>query len=300
MSSIQSRIAEIFLHLQFSNWSEGTIAQQRTRQEKTAQYMPVPRQVKCRAAEVNGVAAEWIEAPNPGPGVILYFHGGAYNLGSVNVNRELIARLAVATRSRALAINYRLAPENPFPAALEDAVSAYRWLLEQGSDSSQIIFAGDSAGGGLAIASLVAIRDSGTPLPAGAICISPWVDLALSGESIQVKSAVDPILNHTSLVQYAKEYAGDVPLTSPLISPLYADLENLPPLLIQVGTNEILLDDAKRIADKARQAGVEVTLEIWEGLFHVFHLFGFLPETQKATQQIVDFLSRTIHWKFGQ
>jgi acetyl esterase/lipase len=202
----------------------------------------------------------------------------------------MVARLAVAAGIKALVINYRLAPEHPFPAALEDTIAAYGWLLAKGYDPLSIAIAGDSAGGGLAIAALVAVRDAGEALPAAAVCISPWVNLALSGDSIHQNASSDQILDRQSLAKYAGYYAGEHELTSPLISPLYANLEGLPPLLIQVGTHEILLDDATRLAENARQAGVDVTLETWDGMFHVFQIIPFVPETQQSIAHIAGFV----------
>ena len=292
--SLQAKIVRELLRFQFSGWSKGPIADQRARQERSSRFNRLPADVRCRQVSVNEIAAEWIEMPPAELGVILYLHGGAYALGSINSHREWIARLANATHTRALAINYRLAPEHPFPAALEDAISAYRWLLDQGFDPARIIIAGDSAGGGLALATLLALRDAGAPLPTGAICISPWTDLALTGASSLTKAKVDPILDLDSLRMYAAYYAGSHDFTSPLLSPLYADLTGLPPLLTQVGTDEILLDDARRLAEHARDAGVEVTLEVWDEMFHVFQLFSFLPETRKAVGRIARFVSQTL------
>ncbi len=290
MTSIQAKISKKLLRRFFSGWSQGTIAEQRAIQEKRTRFARLPAQVECQPLTVNGIPAEWISLPSATAGVMLYLHGGAYCLGSVNASRDLIARLVAATKYKTLAIDYCLAPEHPFPAALEDALSAYSWLLEQGIDPARIIFAGDSAGGGLAIATLVALRDAGRPLPAGAICISPWTDLALTGDSIGRKAAVDPILDAASLARYARDYAGNAPLTAPLISPLYADLSGLPPLLIQAGMDEILLDDATRLAEGARKVGVGVTLETWVGLYHVFPMVPFLPETTQALVQAARFV----------
>jgi monoterpene epsilon-lactone hydrolase len=290
--SLQAKIVKKVLRLQFSGWSEGPIEEQRARQEKSVRFARLPKGIHCWPICANGVSAEWIEAPDADLGVILYLHGGAYALGSINVHRELVARLAHSTRMRALAINYRLAPEHPYPAALSDATTAYLWLLNEGVHPSKIIIAGDSAGGGLALATLVGLRDAGESLPAGAVCISPWTDLALTGTSIQNKAKADPILAPDDLEMYARYYAGEHELSSPLISPFYADLKDLPPLLIQVGADEILLDDAVRCADKAREAGVDVTLEIWNEMFHVFQMIWFLAETKEAVGHIAEFVSR--------
>jgi acetyl esterase/lipase len=292
--SIRNKIIKKLVSFQMSGWSEGTIEEQRARQERRSKYAKLPADIHVQPINADGVPAEWINAPTPDLGVFLYLHGGAYVLGSINVHREFIARLARSTKMRCLAINYRLAPEHPFPAALEDATAAYHWLLTQGIDPSQIIIAGDSAGGGLTLGLLVNLRDAGMQLPAGGVCISPWTDLALTGASIQSKTKVDPILDSDSLQMYARYYAGENELTSPLISPLYANLEGLPPLLIQVGADEILLDDATRLSEKARSAGVDVTVEIWDEMFHVFHLIPFLPETKKAVGGIAEFVSQNL------
>lgn len=280
------------LRAQFSGWSEGPISEQRARQEKTARIFRLPKQIQCQKVIAHGVPSEWIKSPDSSSGIILYVHGGAYVLGSVNSHRELIARLVMASKCNSLAINYRLAPENPFPAALEDMIAAYRWLLEEGIDASRIVFAGDSAGGGLAIAALIALRDAGIPLPAGAVCLSPWLDLALSGRSIANNAKLDPILSSKILEGYANYYTGTQETTHPLISPLYADLKGLPPISIHVGTNEILLDDSIRFSKQAQQAGVDINLEIWDEMFHVFQLFSFLPKTPKCMEQISAFISR--------
>jgi acetyl esterase/lipase len=292
--SLRATIVKRLIGLQLSGWSEGTVEEQRANLSKVSRYARVPADVRCQRVSAQGVAAEWIEAPDAGEGVLLYLHGGAYALGSIDSHRELVARLARAARVRGLAIDYRLAPEHPFPAALDDAASAYRWLLAQGFDPSRIIVAGDSAGGGLALATLVALRDAGQRLPAGAVCLSPWTDLALSGESIQGKAHLDPLLSPESTERYARWYARDHERTHPLISPLYADLKGLPPLLIQAATDEILLDDGTRFAEAARRAGVEVTLSIWDGMFHVFQIVSFLPETKEAVAQIAHFSAQVL------
>ena len=268
--------------------------EQRAWHAESAKYTRLPADVRYQHVSADGMPAEWIETPGADRGVILYLHGGAYALGRIATYREFVARLARATRMRGLAIDYRLAPEHPFPAALEDATAAYGWLLTQGHDPAQIIIGGDSAGGGLVLAALVALRDAGKPLPAGAVCISPWTDLALSGASVRSKARVDPMLDPDKLEMYASYYAGAHELTTPLVSPLYADLKGLPSLLIQVGTDEILLDDATRCAERAREDGVDVTLEIWDGMFHVFQVISFLPETKRAVGHIAEFVSQNL------
>ncbi|MBN1937079.1 MAG: alpha/beta hydrolase [Anaerolineae bacterium] len=292
--SLRTRIINKLVAWQMSGWSKGTIEAQRARQESALRYVRLPADVRCRPVSAEGVPAEWIEASGAGAGVLLYLHGGAFCLGSIASSREWVARLARATRMRALAIDYRLAPEHPYPAALDDATTAYLWLLKAGVEPSQIILVGDSAGGGLVLSTLVALRDAGRPLPAGAVCISPWTDLALTGGSIQDKARIDPILSPTDLDTYAGYYVGEYGRTEPLLSPLYADLQGLPPLLIQVGTNETLFDDAVRCADRARSIGVDVTLEIWAEMFHVFQMFPFLTETKRAVTSIADWAATAV------
>jgi acetyl esterase/lipase len=264
-------------------------------QERRAGYARLPAQLLCQPVNADRVPAQWIRWPGGSDRVLLYLHGGAYCLGSVHTHRELMGRMAQATGCRVLALDYRLAPEHPFPAGLEDLLAAYGWLLAQGIDPAQIFLAGDSAGGGLTVAGLLALRDAGMPLPGGGICLSPWVDLTLSGASIQERAKADPILDPASLARYAAAYAGETPLTAPLLSPLYAALHGLPPLLIQVGADEILLDDALGLARKAREAGVDVTLQVWPGLFHVFQTVAFLPETRQALEGAARFVERLGH-----
>jgi acetyl esterase/lipase len=292
--SVRTRLLRKLVVWRMSGWSEGTIQAQRARQERASRYTPLPADVCCRPVSVAGMPAEWIEAPGADSGALLYLHGGAFALGSIAVYREWVARLARATKTRALLVGYRLAPEHPYPAALDDATAAYLWLLQEGVAASKILFAGDSAGGGLALSTLVGLRDAGQPLPAGAVCISPWTDLALTGASIRDQAPADPILSPEQLETYAGYYAGSLERTEPLLSPLYADLQGLPPLLIQVGENEILLDDAVRCAARARAAGVEVALETWEGMFHGFYMLPFLAETKRALFSIAAFVSRRL------
>jgi acetyl esterase/lipase len=290
--SLRTRIIRALLRRRFSSLAEGTIAQRRAQQARSNRFARLPAGSCHRSVSAGGVPAEWIEGPGPVSGVILYLHGGGYVMGSIDTHRAWIARLAQATQMRALAIDYRLAPEHPFPAALEDATTVAAWLLDQREAPGRLIIAGDSAGGGLALATLVALRDAGMPGLAGAVCLSPWTDLTLAGASIQHNARLDPILDAGSLRQYAGMYAGSRPLTDPLISPLYADLTGLPPLLIQAAADEILADDAARFAKKARAAGVEVSLTLQKDAFHVYQLAWPLPEARQALTQIAGFVTR--------
>jgi epsilon-lactone hydrolase len=239
-----------------------------------------------------GVPAEWISTPGAAADrVVLYLHGGGYVLGSVNTHRDMIARLSRAANARVLALNYRLAPESPFPAAVEDGTAAYRWLLSQGVKPNRVVVAGDSAGGGLTVATLVSIRDAKMPSPAAGVCLSPWVDMEGTGESMTTKAKIDPMVQKEGLLGMAALYLGGKDPRSPLAAPLYADLKGLPPLLIHVGEAETLLDDATRLTERAKAAGVKVTLEVWPDMVHVWHLFAsVLPEGQQAIEGIGKFV----------
>ncbi len=267
------------------------LLEMRAMYETLAAAATVPSETRCEPFDLDGMSAEWISGEDAlEDSATLYLHGGGYVLGSINTHRLLISRISQATKTRALAINYRLAPEDPFPAAVDDAVRAYHWLLEQGIPASRILIAGDSAGGGLTLGTLVALRNSAVTLPAAAACISPWADLRCTAQTMHSKAAVDPLVSQAMLAQMAQAYLGASGLEEPLGSPLLADLKDLPPLLIQVGTSEVLLDDSVELEANARKAGVDVTLEIWEEMFHVWHAFaGMLPEGQEAIDHIGEF-----------
>jgi monoterpene epsilon-lactone hydrolase len=257
-------------------------------------YAQFPAIEDARVDRVNagGVPALWIATPqSSAERVILYLHGGGYALGSARAYQEVTTRIARAARAQVVVLDYRLAPENRFPAAVEDATAAYRWLLSRGVAPASIAIAGDSAGGGLTLATMLALRYASEPLPAAAVCISPWIDLELAGETIETKAAADPLVTREGLEQFVEWYLAGQDPRLPLASPLHADLHGLPPLLIQVGTAEILLDDARRIARRAREAGVVVTLEEFEEMPHVWHVFAsFLPEGQRAIDALGAFV----------
>jgi epsilon-lactone hydrolase len=269
---------------------DATIERMRGGMEKISER--VAGDVKCEAVNANGIAAEWIVPPGAASDrVILYLHGGGYIMGSINTHRATVARIARAAQARGFAIDYRVAPEHPFPAAVEDAAAAYRWLLAQGYQPSRIVIAGDSAGGGLVLAALLSLRDSGAPMPAAAVPISPWTDMEGTGASVKTNAARDPMVTIDGLNSMAKLYVGQQDPKHPLASPLYGDFRGLPPLLIQVGAAEILLDDSTRVADRAKAAGVQVELEAWDDMFHVWHAFAkILPEGQQAIDRIGQFV----------
>ena len=253
---------------------------------------PVPDDVLVTDVTAGGVPAHWLTAPGTDPGrVLLFLHGGGFELGSVRSDGELAARLGRAAGMRVLFPEYRLAPEHPFPAAVEDVLAAWRWLrADQGVSASSIAVAGDSAGGGLAVALLVATRDAGEELPAAAVLMSPTVDLTSSGASMTERADQDPISTPAMLRQFAADYLAGADPKTPLASPLFASLTGLPPLLIQVGTADLLLSDSERLATAATHAGVDVTLQIGEGLPHVYQLLLGTPEAAQATEQIGKFL----------
>jgi epsilon-lactone hydrolase len=262
--------------------------------EAMASLLPVAADVRREPITAGGIPAEWVAAPGAvAERVVLYLHGGGYVVGSINTHRDLASRISRAAGARSLVIDYRLAPEHPHPAALDDAVAAYRWLLSTGINPGRLVIAGDSAGGGLTVATLVALRDAGLPLPAAAVCLSPWVDLEGIGESMTTKASSDPMIHVDGLRKMAAAYLGGQDPRTPLAAPLYANLSGLPPLLIQVGTAETLLDDSTRLAERARKAGVDVTLEPWEDMIHVWHFFAMmLPEARQAIDRVGEFVAK--------
>lgn len=248
--------------------------------------------IQCEAVSAGGVPAEWIAPQGRQPtGVVLYLHGGSFTSGSITSHRALAGNVALASASRSLLIDYRLAPEHPFPAALEDACAAYEWLLSQGNAPDQIVLAGDSAGGTLALALLVYLRDRDRPLPAAAVCLSPGPDLTFSGESWVFNARKDVLIDEREVRQAVALYLNGADPRAPLASPYFADLAGLPPLLIQVGAHEVFLSDASRFAEKAGQAGVAVTLEVWPGMQHVWQFAAkLLPEGRSAICRIGRFV----------
>jgi monoterpene epsilon-lactone hydrolase len=257
---------------------------------------PVPDDVLVTEVTAGGVPAHWLAAPGTDTGrVLLFLHGGGYELGSVRSDGELAARLGRASGMRVLFPEYRLAPEHPFPAAIDDVVAAWRWLRTgQGLSVPSIAVAGDSAGGGLAVALLVAARDAGEALPAAAALMSPTVDLTSSWASMTERAGQDPVSTPAMLRQFAADYLAGADPKTPLASPLFASLAGLPPLLIQVGTADLLLSDSERLATAAAEAGTDVTLQIGEGLPHVYQLLLGTPEAAQATEQIGKFLQARV------
>jgi epsilon-lactone hydrolase len=261
----------------------------------TAQ-LPVPEGARFAGEDLGGLPATWVHGPGAQDKyTLLYFHGGGYVIGSARTHAPLVARLSEASGARCLVPDYRLAPEHPFPAAVEDAVAAYRWLLGHGVDHKRIAVAGDSAGGGLVVAALVAARDANLPMPAAALAISPWADLTCDAPTMRTKAGADPVITKAGALLFAHIYLNGADMKEPLASPLYADLSELPPTMVQAGEKEVLLDDAARLARRLRGDGVDVRFEQWDGMVHVWHLFAHrLEEGRQALKGAAAFL--TSHW----
>ena len=272
------------------------VAEIRARFEKMGEFLGGAPDGKCEKVDAGGVPAEWVTAPGCDPmRAVLYLHGGGYVIGSINTHRRLAYDISAASGARVLVIDYRLAPEHPFPAAVEDAETAWRWLLQQGFATSRLAIGGDSAGGGLTLATLVNLRDRKLGLPACAVAISPWVDLEGVGTSITARAAQDPMVQKDGLLWMAGLYLNGKDAKTPLAAPLHAELKGLPPILVQVGTAETLLDDATRIAEKLHAAGVDVRLAIWPNMLHVFPLFApILSEGRDGCLEIGSFIRSRI------
>jgi epsilon-lactone hydrolase len=267
-----------------------TLAQRRAGMEKLA--FKAADDIASENVTVAGRAAEWVKAPGSQTGrAILYLHGGGYVMGSPNTHRSLAGEISRAAQAAVLLVDYRLAPEHPCPAAVEDGVASYRWLLGQGFTPRQLAIAGDSAGGGLVVATLVSARDQDLPLPAAAVCISPWSDMTCSNESYKTRAEADPMVGSGGIGDMARLYLQGTDAQNPLASPNFASLRSLPPLLIHVGRDEVLLDDSIKLDQKAKADGVDSTLEIWEDMIHVWHAFHpMLPEGKQAITRVGEFL----------
>jgi len=255
--------------------------------------LPPGEDITTTTVEAGGVPAEWVDAPGAAADrVVLYLHGGGYVMGSPTTHRKLAGDISRASGARVLLIDYRLAPEHPAPAAVDDAVAAYRWLVADVAPGS-VAIAGDSAGGGLVVATLVALRDAGDALPAAAVCISPWVDLTGEAASITERAERDPMVGIDGLGRFTDWYLGGADARAS--SPVHAELGGLPPILVHVGSEEILHDDAILLHERGTAAGVDVTLEVWPEMFHVWHVFaGRVPESTAAVERVGEFLRASL------
>lgn len=276
-----------------STVDQAHVADMRARLDKIARFLKRAFGVAVEATTVNGLYAEWLRPKKAANNkVLLYLHGGAYLVGSCRTHRQLVSHIARAAGINALVPEYRLAPEHPFPAAIEDAIAVYGWLLASGYDSADIFIAGDSAGGGLTVATLLSLRHAGMPMPAAVVLLSPFLDITASGESAITRADQDPWFDAKDVHIVADNYCGaGADLKNPLISPVFANVAGLPPALIQVGDDEILLSDSTRFADKMKDAGLDVEIEIWPEMWHVFQLFiGKMPESRRAINRIGEYM----------
>ncbi len=271
------------------------VADMRARLDKIARFLKRAFGVAVEATTVNGLYAEWLRPKAArADKVLLYLHGGAYLVGSCRTHRQMVSHIARAGGVQALVPEYRLAPEHPFPAAIEDAVGVYRWLLANGFSADNIFIAGDSAGGGLTVATLLELRHGGFPMPAAVVLLSPFLDVTASGESATTRADQDPWFDAKDMAVVTDNYCPPgTDLKNPLVSPVFANVAGLPPTYIQVGDDEILLSDSTRFADKMKEAGLDAEIEVWPEMWHVFQLFiGKMPESRRAIKRIGAYLAR--------
>ena len=262
------------------------------RQQAGAAIGKIPVEVETETVDASGVAAEWVRWQGAGnDAVILYFHGGGYIFGGLDSHRGLAWRLARASDSKVLVVDYRLAPEHSFPAAVEDAVASYLWVIDQGVSAERVIVAGDSAGGGLAAALMVKLKELDLAQPKAAVLLSPWCDLTLSGNSLRQNARKDAMLSPEALAKFTDLYLGDADPKSPFASPVFADLSGLPPTYVVVGGDEVLRDDSQRLVDNIRGAGGQAQIEVWPKMPHVFPLLApIIPEGAQAIEDIASFV----------
>jgi acetyl esterase/lipase len=271
-----------------------TIEEYRHRQEALAKHQIMPRGARVERVSVDGLHAEWVRAKDVLVGdarTILYFHGGGYIAGSCSTHRDMAARLSAACGVRLLVVDYRLAPEHKYPAAFDDGLSAFHWLKGKGVVAEQIVVAGDSAGGGLALATLLALRDGGEAMPKAAFLLSPWLSQILDGESYESRAAADPLIDADFVGACADAFLGGTETDPRELVLFEKDLHGLPSLLVQVGEDEILLSDSVRLVERARAAGVDAKLDVWPGMWHVFQAYAvILPEAKHAVAEIGSFV----------
>jgi acetyl esterase/lipase len=264
--------------------------------EKTQARKRVAKGVVVREATIEGVACEWLvpEGCDDAP-ILYYLHGGAYLMGSPSTHRQMLSYIARESGVRALLPDYALAPENPYPAGLQDCLAVYRGLLAAGANARHILIGGDSAGGGMAMATLLSLREAGDTMPIAAVLMSPWLDFTASGESMETRKKVEPWFRPEDMMEIARMYSPEGDLADPLLSPVFADAAELPATLIQVGDHEILLSDSTRLSDNISAAGGKVTLQVWPEMWHVFQFFiRMMPESKRAIDDIAKFIRDTL------
>ena len=265
-----------------------TIDQLRKETGTAGALIPLPDNTKFKRILAGNVYAEWITCGDVDTDkIFMFIHGGGYYRGSIAATRATVARISAEAKVRCLSIEYRLAPEHPFPAAVDDTYTAYNWLLKEGINPKNIIVSGQSAGGGLCLALLLKIKENNGFQPKGAVAISPWTDLSQSGKTMITNANIDPVISKQYLDRMANLYLSKTPNISPLASPLYGDLSGLPPMLVQVGSAETMLDDSKRFVERAKEAKVDVQIEVWEDMFHGWHGSAhILKEAEEAIKSI--------------
>lgn len=296
MVSIQHRLLSLYLLLlkRKQSTAKNPIALRRKLINDVARRFKLPTTLQTERISAHGVACEWLTLDQPKPRVLMYLHGGAYVAGSLQSHRHLVCALSDACQADALVVDYRLAPEHPFPAAIDDAMSAYLWLIKR-HDPERVILAGDSAGGGLAVALISKLHEDKVRLPGAVVLLAPWVDLTGTSPTIQSVGRKDVILSAQMLASSAKMYSHTYPLDQPFISPGLVDLPYFPPTLIQVGTKDLLLHDSRLLANKLRASGTTLTFAEWRGCMHVWHFFtDFLPESKRAIKEIGAFIDRVL------
>jgi acetyl esterase/lipase len=295
MISIRARIIRFFSRQVFKRISGDTdIPKLRKALDWITAWARPARGTRISRSVLAGIDCDWLipEGCDDAP-VLFFLHGGAYVTGSSGTHRKMVSHIASAAGMRALLPNYRLAPEHRFPAGLDDCVAVYRALLAGGADPGRVVIAGDSAGGGMAMAVLLSLRDAGDPLPFAACLLSPWLDLAGEGESVVTRAAQDPWFRGEQMTDAVRHYCSDDQVKQPLVSPVYADVTGLPRMLIQVGDHEILLSDSTRLSDKLSAAGISVDLQVWPEMWHVFQFFiGWMPESRRAIRDIGRYLKK--------
>lgn len=296
MTSIRSKFCRyLSKKLMGSNMvSSMSIDEMRIGLEKATRFSMLPARTKIHKVGYHNVSAEWVSGKHADEDyAVLYLHGGGYNLGSPSTHREFAAHISNESRAKVLLPDYRLAPENPYPAGLEDAVASYQYLLDRGYSNNRIAIAGESAGGGLTLATCLSLRDEKIPLPSSVSCLSPWTDLEMKGDSIKDLADIDPMLKLDTLEIMASNYIGINDPKLPFISPIHANYRDFPPMLLHVGSDEILLEDTNRVADKARRDGVNVALKTFDQMWHFFHVFyKLMPEAKAATKEVGTFIQK--------